>query len=503
MITKRYNTVIVGGGLAGIVSAIELAEHGFKVAILDSQNYRKTASFYAQGGIAAIVSKDDSIDLHVKDTNLASGSVANLDSVYKVVSNSPKAIEWLELHGVVFDRDNDGQYSLHLEGGHSKKRILHIKDYTGKAILSSLYKAASKNQNITTLSQYSVFKLMTNSNSCNGLYAYNHDTQQVDSFEADNVILASGGASGIYKYVTSATAGVGSIMAMAYEAGCELQNLEFTQFHPTCFFCDDNRPLLVSEAIRGSRAVLERYNGKKIMENIHFQRDLAPRDIVARQIYLNMQKGYDIYLNATHLSASQWENAFPYIYNKLLKNNIDPSKDRIPISPAAHYSCGGIKVDHNSQTSIKNLYAIGEVSYTGLHGSNRLASNSLLECIVYSLASSDDIILNKETTCSIARGANTEFKVIEDEINFSHYIAQIKQIMWDYVGLVRSEKKLIKAKNLLITIEKKTTQSYTKEIFSYGSDNFRKLLLLAQLTVDSAIKRKNSIGSHYIDDSLA
>ena len=498
MIINKYDTVIVGGGLAGIVSAIELAEAGLKVAVLDSQNYRKTASFYAQGGIAAIVSEDDSIDLHVNDTNLASGNVADLESVYKVVSNSPKAIEWLEQHGVVFDRTKNYKYSLHLEGGHSKHRILHIKDYTGKAILSSLYKTASEIDNITILDSYSAFELMTDFNTCNGLYAYNHSTQQVDSFEAENIILASGGASGIYKYVTSATAGIGGIMAMAYEAGCELQNLEFTQFHPTCFFCDDNRPLLISEAIRGSGAVLERYNGSKVMENIHSQRDLAPRDIVARQIYLNMQKGHEIYLNATHLSASQWENAFPYIYNKLLQNNIDPSKDRIPISPAAHYSCGGIKVDSNSQTSIKNLYAVGEVSCTGLHGANRLASNSLLECIVYGLASSDDIISKRGSVSCISKSENVEFKVVEIQSDFSQHIAQVRQIMWDCVGLVRNESKLLKAKDLLAEIERETLQNISKETFNYKFDSFKKLLLLAQLTVDSAINQKQSIGSHYL-----
>ncbi|MFT4694443.1 MAG: L-aspartate oxidase [Francisella sp.] len=503
MMINKYDTVIVGGGLAGIVSAIELAEHGFKVGVLDRQNYRKTASFYAQGGIAAIVSEDDSIDLHVNDTNLAGGNVADLESVYKVVSNSPKAIEWLEQHGVVFDRTDDGGYSLHLEGGHSKHRILHIKDYTGKAILSSLYKTASENNNITVLNGYSAFELITNFNTCNGLYAYNHDTQQVDSFEANNIVLASGGASGIYKYVTSATAGIGGIMTMAYEDGCELQNLEFMQFHPTCFFCDDNRPLLISEAIRGSGAVLERYNGKKIMEDIHPQRDLAPRDIVARQIYLNMQKGHDIYLNATHLNASQWESAFPYIYHKLLKNNIDPSKDRIPISPAAHYSCGGIKVDGNSQTSIKNLYAVGEVSCTGLHGANRLASNSLLECIVYGLASSDDIILNNVNNLDIEKNISKTFIVIKNEIDFSRYTAQVRQIMWDYIGVVRNKKKLQKAKELLSIIKKETIQDYEQNLFDYEYDSFRKLLLLAELTVDSAIGCKNSIGSHYVDDNLA
>ena len=500
MIINKFDTVIVGGGLAGVVSAIELAESGLQVAILDSQNYRKTASFYAQGGIAAIVSKDDSIDLHVNDTNLASGNVADLESVHKVVSNSPKAIEWLEQHGVVFDRAKDGKYSLHLEGGHSKHRILHIKDYTGKAILSSLYKTASEIDNITILNDYSVFKLMVDSNRCNGLYGYNHTTKQVEGFAARNTILASGGASGIYKYVTSATAGIGSIMAMANEAGCELQNLEFTQFHPTCFFCDDNRPLLISEAIRGSGAVLERYNGKKIMENIHPQRDLAPRDIVARQIYLNMQKGHEIYLNATHLSASQWESAFPYIYHKLLANNIDPSRDRIPISPAAHYSCGGVKVGNDSQTSIKSLYAVGEVSCTGLHGSNRLASNSLLECIVYGLASSDDIISNHNSAKSVAKFENIEFEIVKDEIDYSYYIAQVRQIMWDYVGLVRNEKKLLKAKDLLANIEVKTLQNTSKEIFDYKTDSFKKLLLLAQLTVNSAINQKRSIGSHYLSE---
>lgn len=502
MTESRYNTIIVGGGLAGIVSAIDLAEAGLKVLILDNQNYRKTASFYAQGGIAAIVSKEDSIDLHVNDTNLASGNVADLDSVYQVVSNSPKAIKWLEDHGVIFDRASDGKYSLHLEGGHSKHRILHIKDYTGKAILSSLYKTASKNSNITILNDYSVFELITDSNSCNGVYTYNHTSQYVSTFEAENIILAGGGASGIYKYVTSATAGIGSIMAMAYEAGCELDNLEFTQFHPTCFFCNDNRPLLISEAIRGSGAVLERYNGKKIMENIHPQRDLAPRDIVARQIYLNMQKGYDIYLNATHLSSSQWENAFPYIYQKLLNNNIDPSKDRIPISPAAHYSCGGIKVDHTAQTSIKNLYAVGEVSCTGLHGSNRLASNSLLECIVYGLASSNYIVTNKETIKNVVKKYTSKFKVIKKRSDFSNYTRQIKQIMWDYVGLVRSQSKLIKAKQLLIEIEKELVLSCKNETFDYEADKFKKLLLLAQLTVQSAINQKQSIGSHCLDDTL-
>jgi len=502
MTINRFNTVIVGGGLAGIVSAIELAEAGLKVAVLDRQNYRKTASFYAQGGIAAIISKDDSIDLHVNDTNIASGNIADLESVYKVVSNSPKAIEWLEQHGVVFDRTENNQYSLHLEGGHSKHRILHIKDYTGKAILTSLYNAAVKIDNITILDNYSAFELITNSNICSGLYAYNHLAQQVESFEAENVVLASGGASGIYKYVTSATAGIGGIMAMAYEAGCELDNLEFTQFHPTCFFCDDNRPLLISEAIRGSGAVLERYNGKKIMENIHPQRDLAPRDIVARQIYLNMQKGHDIYLNATHLSASQWENAFPYIYQKLLNNNIDPSKDRIPISPAAHYSCGGIKVGSNSQTNIKNLYAVGEVSCTGLHGSNRLASNSLLECIVYGLASSDDIISNRDSTSTISKNESKEFKILKTETDFSKHIAQVRQIMWDYVGLARNENKLLKAKKLLVKIEQEIIQNFPKETFDYEFDSFKKLLLVAQLTVDSAIDQKQSIGSHYIDDNL-
>ena len=500
MIISKYDTVIVGGGLAGIVSAIELAEAGLKVAVLDRQNYRKTASFYAQGGIAAIVSEDDSIDLHVNDTNLASGKAADLESVYKVVSNSPKAIEWLEQHGVVFDRTENNEYSLHLEGGHSRHRILHIKDYTGKAVLSSLYKRASEIDNITILYNYSAFELMTTSSTCNGLYIYNHSTSQIESFEAENIILASGGASGIYKYVTSATAGIGDIMAMAYEAGCELDNLEFTQFHPTCFFCDDNRPLLISEAIRGSGAVLERYNGKKIMENIHPQRDLAPRDIVARQIYLNMQNGHDIYLNATHLSADQWENAFPYIYQKLLNNNIDPSKDRIIISPAAHYSCGGIKVDSNSQTSINNLYAVGEVSCTGLHGSNRLASNSLLECIVYGLASSNDIISNFNSARSVVKFENVEFKIVKDEIDYSEYIAQVRQIMWDYVGLVRSEKRLLRAKDLLFKIQKETIQNHIAKIFNYEFDSFKKLLLLAQFTVDSAIRQKQSIGSHYIDN---
>ena len=211
-----------------------------------------------------------------------------------------------------------------------------------------------------------------------------------------------------------------------------------------------------------------------------------------------MQKGHDIYLNATHLSASQWENAFPYIYNKLIKNNIDPSRDRIPISPAAHYSCGGIRVDNNSQTSIKNLYAVGEVSCTGLHGSNRLASNSLLECIVYGLASSKEIISNKDSLTNVVKSDNVKIEIFKNEADFDHDIAQVRQIMWDYVGLVRTQKKLIKAKDLLLKMQKETIQDNTNKTFNYELDSFKKLLLLAQLTVDSAIRQKQSIGSHYI-----
>ena len=270
------------------------------------------------------------------------------------------------------------------------------------------------------------FKLIKKDTKCIGLYAYNK-SYEVIKFLAKKVILASGGASGLYKYVTNATAGTGSAMIMASDIGCQLENLEFT-ISSNLFFGKKGEPILISEAIRGSGAVLETEKGTRIMKNIHEKQDLAPRDIVARQIYINMQIGREVYLNATHLSACQWQQKFPYIYDKLIENNINPAIDRIPVSPAAHYSCGGIKVDKHSKTDVNNLYAVGEVSCTGLHGANRLASNSLLECIVYALASSNDILANFKDDFV---DDNQRLELYKSTTDYAKKIAQVRQLMWD------------------------------------------------------------------------
>ncbi|API86953.1 L-aspartate oxidase [Francisella uliginis] len=494
MIVKKHDIAIVGGGLAGVVAAIELAEHGLDIAIICDQVFDKCASSYAQGGIAAIISEQDSVESHITDTYVASGNIANLESVNQVVSNSNSSIKWLEQHGVEFDRNNDGNYSLHLEGGHSLARILHIKDYTGRAVISKLYENLNELENISIYSNHKVFKLIKKDNKCIGLYTHKSN-HQVIKFIAKKVVLASGGASGLYKYVTNVTAGDGSAMIMAYDIGCQLENLEFTQFHPTCFFGKAGEPILISEAIRGSGAVLETEKGIRIMKLIHEKRDLAPRDIVARQIYINMQAGRDIYLNATHLSASQWQDKFPYIYQKLLDNNIDPTIDRIPISPAAHYSCGGVSVDKNSQTSVQNLYAVGEVSCTGLHGANRLASNSLLECVVYALQASKDILNN--LTHDFYQD-NEVLELFNSSKDYTHMIAQIRQLMWDKVGLVRRQSELNDAYKQLKTLENSIYRDSVLGKYDYKLEAYKKVIALAKLTVRKAMLRQNSIGSHFI-----
>ncbi|MEY8716553.1 L-aspartate oxidase [Francisella philomiragia] len=494
MITRKHDVVIVGGGLAGIVATIELAEHGLNVALIFDQKLSHSASSYAQGGIAAIVSQEDTIQSHVNDTYIASGKIANLDSITKVVTESNSAISWLEEHGVDFDRKSDGEYSLHLEGGHSLARILHIKDYTGRAVITKLYENLDRLKNITIYSEHNVIELIKKDNKCIGLYTHNI-SHNVTKFIAKKVILASGGASGLYKYVTNATAGTGSSMIMAYHIGCELENLEFTQFHPTCFFARNGDPVLISEAIRGSGAVLETEKGLRIMKSVHERQDLAPRDIVARQIYINMQAGRDIYLNATHLSSSQWQENFPYIYQKLLDNNIDPTNDRIPISPAAHYSCGGISVDKYSQTNIDGLYAVGEVSCTGLHGANRLASNSLLECIVYALAASKHILINiKDTYLE----DNQQLKLVESNYDYTKQITHIRQLMWDSVGLVRKQNELINVYKELEVLEKSIAHNHDLENYDLKLEAYRKVLKLAKLSVEQAISRKHSVGSHFL-----
>ncbi|ASG67768.1 L-aspartate oxidase [Francisella halioticida] len=494
MIVKKHDIAIVGGGLAGVVAAIELAEHGLDIAIICDQVYNKCASSYAQGGIAAIISDEDSINLHVTDTYIASGNMANLESVDQVVSNSNSSIKWLEQHGVEFDKKGDGSYSLHLEGGHSLARILHIKDYTGRAVISKLYEKLNEFVNISIYLDHKAFKLIRKDDKCTGLYTYS-SSHQVIKFVAKKVVLASGGASGLYKYVTSATAGTGSAMIMAYDIGCQLENLEFTQFHPTCFFGKAGEPILISEAIRGSGAILETEKGIRVMKSIHEKKDLAPRDIVARQIYINMQAGRDVYLNATHLSTSQWQDKFPYIYQKLLENNIDPAIDRIPILPATHYSCGGISVNRYSQTNVQNLYAVGEVSCTGLHGANRLASNSLLECIVYALEASKHILNN------LVQGFYQDKEVLDlfdSKKDYSQQMAAIRQLMWDNVSLVRKQSELRDVCRQIEQLEKLIDQDRLSEKYDYKLEAYKKMLKLAKLTVRSAISRQDSVGSHFI-----
>ena len=494
----KFSSVIVGSGLAGLTSALQLANNNIKVALICEKILSVSASMYAQGGIAAVISKEDNIKLHVKDTLIASANLAEEKIVTNIIKNSSNAIKWLESQGVIFDK-KDNDYDLHLEGGHSKHRVLHIKDYSGKGIQQQLIKKVLENKNITIFENLYAFKILKKNNKCIGIKCYSKPKNKIYNFYSQNTILATGGASGIYKNSTNAHKFTGSAMSLAYQAGCNLKNLEFTQFHPTCFFKKNGQPLLISEALRGAGAKLESENGDRFMENIHPRKDLAPRDIVARAIYETMQNtSSQVYLNATILDSQKLKEEFPFIYQNLYKNGIDATKQRIPISPAAHYSCGGIIVDENAKTKLQNLYAVGECTYSGLHGANRLASNSLLECVVYALFATKNII-NNINNLNIDIPNIKEIQIVNSSINIEKLTKDIRDITWNYLGITRNLKNILIAKEKISTIELEIKQRITNQnTFNYELDILLKLIDLVKLTIDSTYNRKESIGGHFI-----
>jgi L-aspartate oxidase len=506
----RFDTLIIGSGLAGLTLAIKLAEQQ-KVAIITKKSLLDGASGWAQGGIAAVLSPDDSLDAHIQDTLIAGAGLCDEAATRFVVEHGKESIDWLIEQGVPFTKDSASDMGYHLtrEGGHSRRRIIHAADATGHAVQETLATRVLKHPNITVLEHYMSVDLITSKklnlpgNYCYGVYALNTASDVVVTISAHNTILATGGTGKVYLYTTNPDTSTGDGIAMAWRAGCRIANMEFIQFHPTCLYHPHAKSFLISEAVRGEGGILKLPDGTRFMPSHDERAELAPRDVVARAIDFEMKKhGLDcVYLDISHQSVEFLQEHFPNIYARCLSLGINISKEAIPVVPAAHYTCGGVVADLSARTDVENLYAVGETSYSGLHGANRLASNSLLECLVFADAAVKDI-LNKSQQHIPPLPAWDESRVTDadEQIVISHNWAELRHFMWDYVGIVRTNKRLQRAQHRIQLLQDEINEYYANFHISSDLLELRNLVMNAELIVLSALLRHESRGLHFSKD---
>ncbi|MFT6834470.1 MAG: L-aspartate oxidase [Francisellaceae bacterium] len=504
----EHDVLIIGAGTAGLTAALRLADH-LKVAVICKAKLGDGSSLYAQGGIAAVMDDDDTYESHIQDTLKAGAGLCNEEAVRHTVTNAKGCIEWLVKQGVEFNLENEfegkKQFHLTLEGGHSRRRILHSHDATGKAVQTTLSRLTKAHKNINIFENHNVIDLIKYKQECIGAYVFNTHTNKVETFEAKATVLATGGASRAYAYSTNPVVSSGDGIAMSYRAGCRVANMEFNQFHPTCLYHPKGKALLLSEALRGEGAVLQLADGSSFMDKYHELADLAPRDIVARAIDNEIKKRgiHCVYLNISHRPKEFIIKHFPTIYKQMLTFDIDITKDPIPVVPAAHYTCGGVMVDEYARTDITGLYAAGEVTYTGLHGANRMASNSLLECLVYAFSASDHILKSIGsfiTPKSILDWDDRLVNEAEDNILIPHNWVELKGSMWNYMGIVRSDLRLERASKRIQLIKEEVYEHYSKYKITSNLLELRNLILVAELMIRSAKRRKESRGLHYTQD---
>ncbi len=483
------------------------------IALISKTELQEGSTYYAQGGISAVLSELDSIDQHVQDTMNVGAGLCKKNIVDAVSKESKNIIDWLSNQGVEFTKYREGkEIKLHLtkEGGHTHPRIVHANDNTGKAIQDSLIEKVKKKNNIELFTHHVAIDLIikknnfSNEKKCIGAYLLNKKNNLISVFKAKYIILATGGANKVYLYTSNPDTSSGDGIAMAYRAGCDIANMEFIQFHPTCLFHHKAKSFLISESLRGEGAKLILPNGNEFMHKYDSRGVLAPRDIVARAIDKEMKtNGYDyVMLDISHKNSSFIKERFPNIYNKCLKYNIDITKSAIPVVPATHYTCGGINIDVNAKTNIKNLYAIGEAAHSGLHGANRMASNSLLECIFFSKKVIDDIKSQKNGAHENIQNYNelqikNVNKKINEEIIITHSWKEIRTLMWDYVGIVRSNERLKKAYTRILIYKEEIEECFSKNIISSNLIELRNLICVAEIIITSALLRKESRGLHY------
>lgn len=502
----QHDVLVIGSGAAGLTLALQL-DSNLKIAVICKGELNQGSTYYAQGGIAAVLDVRDSVEAHVSDTLSAGGNLGNSEAVQFTVENSRGAIDWLVKQGVEFSRDPSKDDAFHLtkEGGHSKRRIIHSADATGRAVSETLTHRALEADNIEIFNQRVAVDLITAEDRCQGAYVLDRTTDHVDLFQAKFVVLATGGASKAYLYTSNPDGASGDGIAMAWRAGCRVANMEFNQFHPTCLYHPQAKSFLITEAIRGEGGKLLLPNGERFMQRYDKRGELAPRDIVARAIDHEMKRlGSDcVYLDISHKSPEFLLNHFPTVKARCLELGIDITRDPIPVVPAAHYTCGGVVVDTNGSTDIDNLYAIGETSFTGLHGANRMASNSLLECLVFGRSAAHHIMQRIATAKEPIAAPHWDESQVTDsdeDVVISHNWDELRRFMWDYVGIVRTDKRLERALRRAELLQQEINEYYRNYKVTNDLLELRNLAKVAELIIHSAMSRKESRGLHFTLD---
>lgn len=506
---QQYDVLIIGSGLAGLTLALKVGLDK-KVCLISKRGINDGASNWAQGGIAAVLTDDDSTEAHIQDTLIAGAGLCDAAITRLVAEHGRETVEWLIAEGVPFTREDDGSgFHLTREGGHSHRRIIHAADATGHAVQTTLAEKVRQHPNITVLEEHIAVDLITagkvnmEGSACLGAYVLDNTTGKVLTIGAQHTVLATGGAGKVYLYTTNPDVASGDGVAMGWRAGCRVANMEFIQFHPTCLYHRDAKSFLISEAVRGEGGLLKLPDGSRFMPWHDERAELAPRDIVARAIDFEMKKrGLDcVYLDISHKPADFILSHFPTIYRTCFELGIDITRDPIPVVPAAHYSCGGIMTDHTGRTDIPRLYAIGETACTGLHGANRLASNSLLECLVFGQAVANDI-LEQPPMPEVTLPYWDESRVTDadEEVIITHNWSELRRTMWNYVGIVRTNKRLTRALHRIHLLRDEVHEFYSNFRISNNLIELRNLLQVAELIVESAMERKESRGLHYSKD---
>ena len=503
------DVLVIGSGAAGLAAALHLAKSG-TVTVLSKDDIHGGSTNRAQGGVAVAIGRNDSNDAHIADTVLCGAGLCDPDVVRFVVKRAPIAISDLLSFGLEFDREDNG-FHLNKEGGHRQRRVLHVADATGSAISSTLVRQAKSHPNIRILTHRLAIDLIrveprNSTPRVVGAYVFNSQSNAVETFAARFLILATGGASKVYRFTSNPDGSTGDGIAMAWRAGCRVSNMEFNQFHPTCLFHPELRSFLISEAVRGEGGILVLPNGKRFMTRFDERGELAPRDVVARAIDFEMKRlGIDcVYLDVTHLENDVIEHRFPNILHTCLELQIDMRKEPIPVVPAAHYTCGGVVVDRNGRADLSGLYAIGETACTGLHGANRLASNSLLECLVFAKAAAEDV--NEQLRdCGkrapeISDWDESQVRDSDEDVVLSHNWSELRRFMWNYVGIVRTEKRLQRAARRVALLKDEAHEYYSNYRINSDLIEMRNLIQVADLMVRSALLRKESRGLHYTLD---
>ncbi len=509
----RVPHLIIGSGIAGLSLALKLARHA-KVMMIAKGGLTDSNTWYAQGGIASVLDETDSFDRHIQDTLAAGAGLCHRDIVEQVVTAGPRLVKELVTLGVLFTEEAQGELHLTREGGHSHRRVIHADDLTGQAVVRALIETARRDPNITIVENQMAVDLLTTDkyapdfggNACLGAYVLDKKTQEIYQVRSQSTFLCTGGHGKVYLYTTNPDAATGDGLAMGWRAGLRVANLEFMQFHPTCLYHPKAKTFLISEAVRGEGGILKDAKGRDFMKDHHPLGSLAPRDVVARAIDLEIKKsgGTNVFLDVRHLGEEFIVKHFPNIHATCLKFGIDMARDMIPVVPAAHYSCGGLVVDRAGRTGIKGLYALGETACSGLHGANRLASNSLLEALVYADAVAADVEANLpgvEIDAVVPDWDKGRAITPADEmVVLSHTWDEIRRLMWNYVGIVRSDNRLTRALSRITALREELDRYYWNYQVTDALLEVRNLAVVASLTVRSAMARKESRGIHYTLD---